>query len=155
MSPLLSKGLLLAVDDRLGRLRLQQGFMQQSSDSNMPVVFVAVLAICLIVILIDQLYRARKKRPSTRPVDYLAQAARVLGLSRCELRLVRRIGRQAGLAHPAIVLLSPANLGYATQRALRDGDNPRVRARIQRLCRALFDTDLPADPLPPTPPTSE
>jgi len=149
MNPLLARGLLLAADTadpRLERIRgLRQGFTQPSSDSNMFPMFVTVVAICLAVVLADQVYRAYKRRRPTRHVDYLVQVGRVLGLNWRELRLVRSLGQQAGLPQPAVVLLSPANLAYAAQVALNGNHNARLRARLQKLCRTVFGTDLPLD----------
>jgi len=132
----------LATHDLISGLEaLRRGFARQAADSNLFMVFLTLIGLCVFVLLLDQVYRYLQRRPRPRQVDYLAAAARVLGLSARELRDLRRIAAGARLPYPAILLLSPANLACGLWRAF-----PRragLHERMEQLCVSLFGVGLP------------
>jgi hypothetical protein len=109
-------------------------------------VFLVGLAAFLLLILLAARFWGRERRPAPeRRVDYLTLAVDLLGLSEADRRDLQRIARRAGLAHPAAMLLSPANLARAAA-ALRAENDEELRARIEHLSLRLFDAPLPDIP---------
>ncbi|MEW6252666.1 MAG: hypothetical protein AB1716_18675 [Planctomycetota bacterium] len=141
----------LASDEFARRLQpMRQGFRAEAGESNALAILLSLLGLCVLVVVIDQVYRALAgKRPAAR-VDYLVQAARLLSLTTGELRDLRTLAGRAGLAHATALLLSPANLAWGLHASGLGGD-ARLRARLDQLCRRIFGVPLP-EPQPVTNP---
>ena len=131
----------------------RRGFRDECSETHAYIVVVIIAALCAVLLIVRLV---RRHRPGiAAPVDYLAEAARRLGLSRTELQDLQNVARQAGLPQPAAMLLSPANLTHAIQAARADANHSSVRRRLDRLSRNLFGVPLPDEapsdqPAPPT-----
>ncbi len=136
---------LLAQLEWVSKLKdLSRGFTGQAAESNITVVLLAVGGLCGLAWAIDRLYRIRQNRRNAQLADLLAHSARLLALKRGELRTLRAVSTRAGLAVPAAMLLSPANLAHALKLALRAEDDPRLQQRLNLLAVKLFDTSLPS-----------
>ncbi len=136
--------LLAEADWVSGMEALRKGFARQASDSNVPAVLLTLLGLCVLVVVLDQIYRLLQPRRRSRRVDYLARAADVAGLSGWQVRDLRWVAGRAGLSCPAAMLLSPANLACAVHAALRGDPRPALRRRLERLSLDLFGVSLPA-----------
>jgi hypothetical protein len=131
----------------------RRGFQEEVSDTHSYTVLIAIAAMCGVLLAV------RLLRPpnngATASIDYLAEAARRVGLGRTELQDLQNVARRASLSHPAAMLLSPANLTHAVQSALGQADDPPLRRRLDRLSRSLYGVPLPdastlQSPPPPT-----
>jgi hypothetical protein len=136
-------GLLADTGWTSGLEALRKGFARQAGDSNLFAVLLVLLGLCVFVVLLDRVYRLLQPRRQGRRVDYLVQAGRVAGLSGGQVRELRRLATRAGLAQPAAMLFSPANLAYGVDRALRGTTRPGARRRMNQLSLHLFGAPLP------------
>lgn len=101
------------------------------------VVLIGVIAVC-----------ARYSNPQNRSkvqrrVDIFRQAVELLGLNDQERADVSAVAKHTVLSSPASLLLSPANLAAAAERALRRMPDPELRRRLDRLSLKLFGLALP------------
>lgn len=124
---------------------LARAFERPSNYDSGQILGVAfvVLAGCGLLALAVNVVR---RQLTPRPGDYLAQAARQLGLSRLQLHDLRRLAAQARLRQPASMLLSPANLAEALRRSATVPDRAMSTAAADRLAQRLFDVPLPLPP---------
>ncbi len=108
------------------------------------VVFIVGVVVFLLLIILAARFAGRERRPAAEPqVDCLTLAVDLLELSESDRRDLQRIAQHAGLAHPAAMLLSPANLAHAAAPLLADARDDELRQRVERLCLRLFDCPLP------------
>ncbi|MBU0639793.1 MAG: hypothetical protein KKB50_13075 [Planctomycetes bacterium] len=91
-----------------------------------------------------------RRKPTVVREDYLTRALDTLGLAADERALIKSIARQVRSPFPESMLLSPGNLAYAAQHALRDEEFRRAYRKLNRLCVRLF-----GDPLPVVPPEAD
>jgi hypothetical protein len=101
------------------------------------VLLIGVIAVC-----------ARYSNPQNRSkvqrrVDIFRQAVELLGLNDQERADVSAVAKHTTLSSPASLLLSPANLAAAAERALRRMPDPELRRRLDRLSLKLFGLALP------------
>lgn len=101
------------------------------------VLLIGVIAVC-----------ARYSNPQNRSkvqrrVDIFRQAVELLGLNDQERADVSAVAKHTVLSSPASLLLSPANLATAAERALRRTPDPEFRQRLERLSVKLFGVPLP------------
>ena len=129
-----------------GMEKLGRGFKGQATDSNIPAVLLAVLALGVFVIMLDLVYGAWQRRPRARRVDYLDCGTRLLGLSFRERHDLKTLARRARLPHPAAMLMSPANLAYAVEQATQTRNSRALRRRANSLSKRLFGVALPGVP---------
>ncbi len=133
---------LLAGADWTAKLKeFSRGFTDQSGESNVAGIVLTACGLCVLVLLLDRLLRTRRPRRRERLVDHLAHCAALLTLDPGELRDLRTLAGRVSLAHPAAMLLSPANLAHAMRSA---GDDPRLRERVNALSVKVFGTELPS-----------
>jgi hypothetical protein len=118
---------------------LRTGFYKELA-SNELIAYVAGAA-ALVALVIGQ---RRRPKPVPRR-DYLAEAVKVLGLTREERSDLLELAGRAHLSQPAAMLLSPANLAFALNRAPMDGPAGPLRNRLDALSRKLFGEGLPGE----------
>jgi hypothetical protein len=124
---------------------LRKGFNTELASNEMLVYIVGGVALIALVLLLSQII-GQRKRPKPAPRrDYLAEAVKVLGLSREERSDLLELAARARLPQPAAMLLSPANLAFALSRAPTDGPAGPLRNRLDTLARKLFGEGLPGD----------
>jgi len=138
--------------DRL--LQLQRHFSEPSEPAWPTFMVFAILgALLLVLLLIANASASRSGRPTGRNANRLFRdLLGGLGLSFSDKRLLRRIARRLGLANPTVMLLSPTLLSRHVYRwADLTGGKPSRRAglaKLDALCRRLFDQSLPHPDLP-------
>jgi hypothetical protein len=138
--------------DRL--LQLQRHFSQPGEPAWPTfIVFAILAALLLLLLVIANAGASRSGRPTGRNANRLFRdLLGGLGLSFSDKRLLRRIARRLRLVNPAVMLLSPTLLGgHAYRWADLAGGEPSRRAGLARLdtvCRRLFDQSLPHPDLP-------
>jgi hypothetical protein len=144
MSPLVAYALVagpLGLSNSLQSIRnaLNAG---PKTDETLTVLFGVVLLIGVIAVCARYLNPENRSKAQRR-LDIVRQAADVLGLNEQERADIRRVAKGAALSSPASILLSPANLAAATERALRRTPDPELRRRLERLSLKLFGVRLP------------
>ena len=134
----------LASLDQTSRLAaMREGLNEPRYDSSRVVVLAAaILFACVLVGGVWQVYQWGRRRSASRD-SQLRRAARILGLTRSEFRLVRQVSRAAKISHPVSVLLSPANLAHAAHAAQTMRADPGLQRRMSRLAMKLYSRDLP------------
>lgn len=141
--------MMLAALDRAGKLSaMRQGFERSATEDNTTAIGVLLIAVGLCGLL-GILSQILQRRQTGRSVDYLGRTARVVGLSRRELRMLRKVAKAARLRQPAAMLLSPANLAHGVALALPPQGKPRLRQRMDGICRRIFGQPLPAPAVGP------
>ena len=139
--------------DRL--LKLHRHFSEPSELAWPTFVVLAILgALLLVLLLIANASASRSGRPTGGNANRLFRdLLGALSLPFSDKLLLRRVARRLGLANPTVMLLSPTLLGrHAYRWADLTGGEPSRRAglaRLDALCRRLFDQSLP-DPDVPT-----
>ena len=134
--------------DRL--LQLQRHFSEPSEPAWPTFMVFAILGALLLVLLLTVNARAsRSGRPTGGNANRLFRdLLGALSLPFGDKLLLRRVARRLGLANPAVMLLSPTLLGRHAYRwvDLTSGKPSRHAglARLDALCRRLFDQSLPA-----------
>lgn len=102
-----------------------------------------LIAFVLLIALAAKYFGHESRRAAEPRVDYLTLAVDVLGFTESDRRDLQRIARQAGLDHPAAMLLSPENLARAAAPTLNVERDAELRSRIDDICRRLFNMPLP------------
>jgi hypothetical protein len=134
---------LLARLDQTEVLRaFRRGFDNDASQTRLLGVLLGIATLCGFITLLLRITRRRHGALKTARVDYLASAARVLGLNRGELRDLRTVAIRARLAHPAAMLLSPANLIFAARAARRAEPDGGLWERLNCLSVKVFGVEL-------------
>jgi hypothetical protein len=110
--------------------------------------FIAAGVVGLIVVLAlaARFFNQDGKTRAKPPPDYLAQAAELLGLSDTERHDVQRIAAEAKIEQPVAVLLSSTTFSCAAVPLLESSSDNELPARLDRLCRKLFDVPLESPP---------
>lgn len=138
--------------DRL--LKLQRHFSEPSEPAWPTFMVFAILgALLLVLLLIANASASRSGRPTGGNANRLFRdLLRALSLPFGDKLLLRRVARRLGLANPAVMLLSPTLLGrHAYRWADLTGGKPSRHAglaRLDALCRRLFDQSLPDPDVP-------
>ncbi len=101
------------------------------------VLLIGVIAVC------SRYSNPQNRSKVQRRVDIFRQAVELLGLNDQERADVSAVAKHTALSSPASLLLSPANLAAAAERALRRMPNPELRPRLDRLSLKLFGVPLP------------
>jgi hypothetical protein len=123
--------------------RLGSGFKGEAANNELFVFVVgAVVVLVVLLLALHYLTRKRESKAKARP-DYLAAATRILGLTREERANLARLAARARWAHPAAMLLSPANLAHACHKGMPAAGDAELYRRVDALCRKLFDQPLP------------
>lgn len=133
---------LLAQQEILDAIRVGMNAQPQTGELLLLAVGVGAL-IALLVVAWRCFGREERRRPETR-VDYLAEAAGILELTRAEREDLARLASRARLSQPAAMLLSPANLAFAFERGFADTGDPELRRRVDALSFKLFGQPLSA-----------
>jgi hypothetical protein len=141
MSMFLSMVTLLAQIDEPEKLEaLGRGFHDECAHTEL-LALLAVLAALVAVYLTVRLCRRRPSEDMVR-ASHLAEGAQVLGLNARELDDLRTVAGRASIIHPAVMLLSPANLARAAQTAQQRRTDPNLQKRLDELAVKLFGKRL-------------
>lgn len=142
MSVLAQAGIWLAQQDQYSMIRaMRQGLEEKERSGSLTAMLVGlaiVVALGGLIVLVERLRRRRSPQ-----LDYLARAATQAGLAQSELRDLRLLASRAQLAHPAAMLLTPANLAFAAHQAARETHDPALQKRLNRLSMRMFGERLP------------
>jgi hypothetical protein len=117
---------------------MQQGFEQQTDYTTMFAWILVLLGLIGLAIVLTQVANREPATPKNPQERYFEKAMRMLQLSRREIRILRQIARRAGLAQPAVMLLTPLNLQTAIDAAMLPSEQPRLRQEAEALGRRLF-----------------
>lgn len=116
-------------------------------DRNEVLALLAGLAALIGVIAIGaRFFDDDRKAAEKDSAQYLAKAIELLGMSEGDRRVLLRIADKADLEQPAAMLLTPANLALALDRAIAAGDSPEQTETVRRICVELFGCPLPPAP---------
>jgi hypothetical protein len=118
--------------------RLGSGFRSAPANNDLFAAVVGTVALLAVVALVLYfLGRRRRHKIKPRP-NYLAEAGRILGLTREERSSLKRLAARAQLPYAAAMLLSPANLAHALHRNAPGAGDVLLQSRVEALSLRLF-----------------
>ena len=125
---------------------IRDRFAAGGSTTDVMQVLVLLAVGLLLLYLATVLWQHRRRRQINNPRRLFCEVLRQLPLSVTQRDLLRRISRELGLDHPAVLVLSPqvfrshANRWMSASRSV----NQVTRQRLDELAQALFPrTDAP------------
>lgn len=146
---LLAEG--LRVDQRLESLR--RGFNPNLGDEMRSMMWVLATCIiaCLVLLMLARVAERARPRQHTgpqKPADLFSRAADIVGLTRQEQRLVRRLAEHGGVAQPTALLLTPACFASCARAAQHAEPDPNRDVHARDLGVRLFGVNPLAAPEP-------
>lgn len=141
----LAHGLLLGAGGRQDVLDgIRSGLTAKPDSRELIIGLIAAVALLFLLLLLRRVFgREGRRTAPAAPVDALAEAMRILALSRAEQDDLRRLASHCCMAEPAAMLLSPANLARAYERGFAKIGDADLRRRLDLICQRTFDAPLP------------
>ena len=125
---------------------IRDRFAAGGSTADVMQVLVLLAVGLLVLYLVTALWQHHRRRQINNPRKLFGEVLRQLPLSVPQRDLLRRISRELGLDHPAVLVLSPqifhsySNHWMSASRSA----NPVTRERLDELVQALFPrADVP------------
>lgn len=131
---------LAQIDDPEQLRELARGFHDEVSQTHFVGAIIAIAALCGVLVAVRLLRRASPAE--VERVTHLEEGAHVLGLAQAELDDLRTVAGRASVSHPAVILLSPANLARAARQAQTGKSDPALQQRMDELSIKLFGAPM-------------